>query len=128
MGTTSTLPAFARTSGRRIAQKFDPWLGGRGPNPGLDVQGIFADAVRHHMAGRLEDAVAGYKRVLFLKPGYAEVHNNLGVALAAQGRVAEAMSRYEHVLALNPRHAGAHHNLGILLAAQGRMDDAVAHY
>src|ERR1700722_2117604 len=112
MGTTSTLPAFARTSGRRIAQKFDPWLGGRGPNPVLDVQGIFADAVRHHRAGRLEDAVAGYKRVLFLKPGYAEVHNNLGVALAAQGRIEEAVARYKCALSLHPDSAEANNTLG----------------
>ena len=128
MGTTSTLPAFARTSGRRIAQKFDPWLGGRGPNPVLDVQGMFADAVRHHMAGRIEDAVAGYKRVLFFKPGYAEAHNNLGVALAAQGRIDEAVARYECALSLKPDSVDAHNNLGVALAAQGRVAEAMSLY
>src|ERR1700744_4947301 len=97
---TSTLPVFARTSGRKIGQKFDLWRSDRGPNLVLDVQGIFADAVRHHTAGRLEDAVAGYRRILFLKPGYAEVHNNLGVALAAQGRIDEAEARYRCALSL----------------------------
>ena len=128
MGAISTLPAFARTSRRKIAPKFDPWCRDRGPGPVPDVQRIFADAVRHHLAGRIEDAVARYHRVLFLKPDYAEAHNNLGAALAAQGRVEDAVARYKCALALKPDSVDAHNNLGVALAAQGRIGDAMAHY
>ena len=117
MGAISTLPASARTSRRKIAPKFDPWFRDRGPSPVPDVQRIFADAVRHHMAGRLEDAVARYHRVLFLRPDFAEVHNNLGVALAAQGKVDDAMARYKCAISLKPDCVDAHNNLGVALAS-----------
>ncbi|MGA2716244.1 MAG: tetratricopeptide repeat protein [Bryobacteraceae bacterium] len=57
---------------RRAARKLD-----RRPNALRDVQEIFDDALR----GRIDDAVALYKRGLALKPDYADAHSNLGVAL-----------------------------------------------
>jgi tetratricopeptide (TPR) repeat protein len=96
--------------------------------PGGGVQGIFDDALRHHMAGRIGDAVARYKHVLFLQPDFADGHNNLGVALAAQGRIDDAVARYRRALSLRPDNAAAHGNLGVALAAQGRNADAVTHY
>jgi len=122
MGAISSLPAFAGTSRRKIATKLDLWF----TLP--DVQRIFADAVRHHMAGHLEDAVARYHRVLFLQPDNADVHNNLGVALAAQGKVEAAMTRYKSALSLKPGCVDAHNNLGVALAAQGRIVEATTHY
>jgi tetratricopeptide (TPR) repeat protein len=89
---------------------------------------MFADAVRHHQAGRIDEAVAHYERALALKPDHAEAHNNLGVALAALGRMDGAVAHYERALVLKPDYAEAHNNLGITLAALGRIDSAVAHY
>jgi len=65
---------------------------------------------------------------LALKPDYADAHNNLGIALAAQGRTAEAIARYERALELKPEHANAHNNLGIALTTQGRIAEAIVHY
>jgi tetratricopeptide (TPR) repeat protein len=92
------------------------------------IQSMFDDALRHHMAGRIGDAVARYKHALFLQPDYADGHNNLGVALAAQGRIDDAVARYRRALSLRPDNAAAHGNLGVALAAQGRIADAVTHY
>jgi tetratricopeptide (TPR) repeat protein len=100
----------------------------RRPNALRVVQGMFDDALRHHQAGRIDNAVARYRRALLLNPDYAEAHNNLGVALVAQARIVEAMTHYERALALKPDYADAHNNLGNALAAQGRIHDAVAHY
>jgi tetratricopeptide (TPR) repeat protein len=92
------------------------------------IQSMFDDALRHHMAGRIGDAVARYKHALFLQPDYADGHNNLGVALAAQGRIDDAVARDRLALSLRPDNAAAHGNLGVALAAQGRIADAIAHY
>jgi tetratricopeptide (TPR) repeat protein len=89
---------------------------------------LFAAAVRHHRASRIDSAVALYDRALLLKPESVDAHNNLGVALSAHGRIDEAVTHYESALALNPGHAGVHNNLGIALAAQGRMDQAAAQH
>ena len=99
-----------------------------GPNLPRSVKGLFDEALRHHRAGRLEEAVSLYMRVLFLKPDHAHAHCNVGTALAAQGRVAEARIHYENAVVLNPDYADAHNNLGVLLAGQGNLDDARMHY
>lgn len=128
MGAISNLPAFPGTSGRRTAPKPDPWPSVRWPRPGLDIEGIFAEAVQCHLAGRIEEAVAKYKRVLCLKPGHAEVYNNLGVALAAQGKNEEAVERYQCSLSLKPDSVEAHNNLGVALAGLGRIAEAITQY
>jgi tetratricopeptide (TPR) repeat protein len=98
------------------------------PNALGDVQGRFNEALRHHRAGRIDDAVAHYEGALTLKPDYAEARNNLGAALAAQGKIDDAVKHYERAIAVKPDYAEAHNNLGAALAARGRVDDAVAHY
>jgi tetratricopeptide (TPR) repeat protein len=100
----------------------------RRPNAFRDAPAPFEEALRHHKAGRFGEAVVHYKRLLALKPGYANAHNNLGLALEAQGRIDEAVNHYERALALNPEHVDGHNNLGNALLKQGRIDEAVARY
>jgi tetratricopeptide (TPR) repeat protein len=102
--------------------------GGRSSGALRNVQGLFVEALRHHRAGRIDVAVAHYQRLLALSPGYANAHNNLGLALVAQGRIGAAITHYERALTLNPGYVDAHNNLGIAFVAHGRIDDAVAHY
>jgi len=79
------------------------------------------------MAGRLDDALVCYKRVLSISPHFAEAHNNFGVALALLGRIDEAVAHYERAVALKPDYADAHSNMGAALVAQGRVADALTH-
>ncbi len=97
-------------------------------NTSPDALELFADAVRHHQAGRLDEAVASYGRALALRPELPEAHNNLGVALRGQGRLSEAVTHYGRAVALRPDYPEAHNNLGIALAHQGRLAEAVASY
>ena len=78
--------------------------------------------------GKLDEAVACYRRALELKPDYAEAHNNLGNALKDQGKLDEAVACYRRALELKPDYAEAHNNLGIALNDQGKLDEAVACY
>jgi protein O-GlcNAc transferase len=56
--------------------------------------------------GKLDEAVACYRRALELKPDYAEAHNNLGNALKDQGKLDEAVACYRRALELKPDFAG----------------------
>ena len=78
--------------------------------------------------GKLDEAVACYRRALELKPDYAEAHNNLGNALKDQGKLDEAVACYRRALELKPDYAEAHNNLGIALKDQGKLDEAIACY
>ena len=69
--------------------------------------------------GKLDEAVACYRRALEMKPDYAEAHNNLGNALRDQGRLDEAVACCRRALELKPDYAGAHNNLGNALRTRG---------
>ena len=94
----------------------------------LDVRSIFAQAVGHHQAGRLDEAIARYCQVLAFRPDLTAAHNNLGNALCEQGKLAEAEASYRQVLALQPDQAEAHNNLGTVLFEREQLDEAVACY
>ena len=78
--------------------------------------------------GKLDEAVACYRRALELKPDFAEAHNNLGDVLKDQGKLDEAVACYRRALELKPDYAEAHNNLGVAFKDQGKLDEAVACY
>lgn len=84
--------------------------------------------IAYQSRGRVEDALAAYRRALQLEPESAEVHNNLGYALFQLGRLDEAVESLKQALRLHPAHAGAHNNLGLALAARGEMEQAARSY
>lgn len=118
-------PAFAQPSAKGIAAASGPLLENQAGDP-RDIRAIFDEALRHHQAGRIDEALALYERALFLRPDYADVHSNMGVALFSRGRVDEAVEHYERAVVLNPEHANALNNLGAALATQGRLEEAAA--
>lgn len=93
-----------------------------------DLRSIFAQAVNHHQAGRLDEAIACYGQMLALQPDLAGAHHNLGNALWEQGKLTEAEASYRRAVALQPNLAGAHNNLGTVLLEEDRLDEAVACY
>jgi tetratricopeptide (TPR) repeat protein/2-polyprenyl-3-methyl-5-hydroxy-6-metoxy-1,4-benzoquinol methylase len=78
--------------------------------------------------GKLEEAVASYRRALAHKPDDAHAHNNLGNTLKQQGKLEEAVACYRRALSHNPDDAHAHYNLSIALQDQGKLDEAVISY
>lgn len=78
--------------------------------------------------GRLDDAVASYRRALMIKPDFADAHYNLGLAFNRMGRLDDAAASYRQTLAINPQYADAHNNLGTVLARQYRFAEAVASF
>jgi serine/threonine-protein kinase len=100
--------ALAESSGRHpgYAQAYN--------NLGLALRG----------QGRLEEAVAAYRKAVALAPGYALAHNNLGVALERQGHRDQALACYRTAIRLDPAYAQAHDNLGLALRARGEPEQA----
>jgi len=80
--------------------------------------------------GETDAAIASYEEALRLRPDYAEVHGNLGMALFAKpGRQAEAITHLETAVRLKPELFQAECNLGnVLLSQPGREEEAIRHY
>ncbi|NHL64947.1 tetratricopeptide repeat protein [Burkholderia ambifaria] len=78
--------------------------------------------------GRLDDAIAHYRRAVALRPDYPEAHNNLGNALRDARDPAEAMRSCSRAIELRPGYAEAYNNLGNVLQDLGELDAAAASY
>jgi tetratricopeptide (TPR) repeat protein len=78
--------------------------------------------------GKLEESVRRYEDALAQDPGYAEGHNNLGVALAREGKLAEAKAEYAQALRIKPDFDEPHGNLGVVLAEEGDVPGAIEEY
>ena len=78
--------------------------------------------------GRMDEAIACYRRAVEIKPDYAKAHNNLANALVRRGGTGEAIDNYRKALEIKPNFAEARSNLGIALARCGRTDEAIAQF
>ena len=78
--------------------------------------------------GRLDEAIATYRRAATYGPDLLPIRNNLGAALQSLGRHAEAADAFRQALRLAPDDAELHRNLGIALEGDGRLDEAIAAY
>ena len=84
------------------------------------------NALKHQ--GKIEEAIAHFKKALQINPGYAKAYNNLGTALASQGKTEEALKHFGMALYINPGYAAAHSNIGVALAGQNELEKAIVHF
>lgn len=85
-------------------------------------------ASQAHRAGRLDEAITSYLRLLAVRPDHAELHNNLGVALRLAGKLEASVSHHRLSLAADSDNPALHSNLGNALRAVHRLDEAVKHH
>src|ERR1035437_867681 len=90
------------------------------------VQEMFADAVRHHQAGRLHEAERLYRQILAADSRHADSLHLLGVIAYQVGRHDLAADLINRAIAINANDAVYHSNLSNALKGQGRLDEAVA--
>ena len=65
-------------------------------------QELLRQAIASHQAGKLDEAVRGYRGFLNLYPDVAQVRSNLGAALAAEGDYQAAILEYKRALNISP--------------------------
>jgi protein O-GlcNAc transferase len=92
----------------------------------LTIQQGFDLAVRHHQAGRLQEAERLYRQILLQQPKHAGAMHYLGLTANQQGRNDIAVDLIRRAIALRPIWAEAHYNLGVALKDKGQLDEAIA--
>lgn len=93
-----------------------------------DPVSLFQAALRAHEAGKLDEAVPLYRKVIAIKPDQAEPYGNLANVLCTMGEAVEAEAVIRKGMEISPGNADLEFNLGYVMAAQGRYDDAIAAY
>lgn len=77
-------------------------------------------------AGRIDDAIAAYRRALLQAPGNSAIHHNLAVALAGAGRLDEAAASLHAAATLAPDSSAPRLALGHLEFRRDRLAAAEA--
>ena len=77
--------------------------------------------------GKVQEAIACFRKALQTDPASKVTHYNLAVALAGQGQTEDAIRQYRQALAIDPAFADAHLNLANALRKSGHLDEAASH-
>ena len=77
--------------------------------------------------GRLDGAIAEYRKAIEIDPKFTPAYNNLAEALVAQGDLEQAVQYYRASLAEHPS-AAVYNALGIVLRRLGRTDEAAEQF
>ena len=85
-------------------------------------------AFQFQKAGRLEEAIALYRRGLAEAPESVEGHFNLGLCLHLARKLDEAIEQYQAALARKGDYADAHNNLAAAYRSKGRMEEAIEQF
>ena len=78
--------------------------------------------------GMSDLAIVALKKVISIKPNYADAYNNISVALKDKGELDEAVEACKKAISLNPNYATAYSNLGNVLVEQYKFEEALEAY
>ncbi len=78
--------------------------------------------------GKVDDAMAEYRKALEIDPNYVTAYYNLGVLFFEKGELDTAIAQYRKALELNPDYTEAHYNLGVTLSHVGQVDEAITQF
>ncbi|MFQ5785014.1 MAG: sulfotransferase [Alphaproteobacteria bacterium] len=92
----------------------------------VDLRATLETALRAQQAGRLDEAEAGYRRILAARPDHADALHLLGLVAQQTGRGGEAIALIGRAIAAAPGVARYHGNLALALLQQGRLGEAEA--
>jgi tetratricopeptide (TPR) repeat protein len=93
---------------------------------GLAYGASAADVSRaRSLAERRDRMIFGSAYLGAIVPETAEVHNLLGIELAAKGRIDEGIAEFRQAMRLEPDSAQTHWHLGAALAYRGVRDEAL---
>jgi tetratricopeptide (TPR) repeat protein len=89
---------------------------------------MYDEALRHHQAGRLEDADKIYRKILSVEPRHADSLHLLGVIGHTIGQLDAAIALIRQAISIKNDVPAYYSNLGNALKAKGKLDEAVEHY
>jgi protein O-GlcNAc transferase len=92
----------------------------------LVIQVALQNAVRHHQAGRLNEAEQIYRQILAVDANHADSLHLLGMIAYRNGRDDLAVEMIRGAIAIDGGQAPYHSNLGTVRQAQGKLDEAAA--
>ncbi len=75
--------------------------------------------VAFHTRGRLDEAIADYRRSIYLEPYHEEAFYLLGMALSGSNRLDEAIDNYTRAIYIRPDFAPAYHQRGTVYLKRG---------
>ena len=84
--------------------------------------------VVYYEQGRVDEAIAEYRKALKINPNFDGAHNNLGSAYFKKGLTSEAIREYEKAVRINPYYVDGRYNLGVAYSQLGRVDQAIIEY
>jgi predicted O-linked N-acetylglucosamine transferase (SPINDLY family) len=87
-----------------------------------------AEGLRHHRAGRLDEAAKNYRQVLNEDPEQPDALHLLGMVAQSVGQLDEAVDLISHSLRVNPDNVSAINNLAGVLKDQARYSEAIEFY
>lgn len=89
-----------------------------------DARSLYKEAFDHFVQGRLDAAIAGYRRALDTDADLAIAWNGLAMALAQQGDVDGALQAARHLVELEPNDPLAHTSLSLFYQRKGMIAEA----
>ena len=89
-----------------------------------ESQARFRLGYEAQMAGRLDEAIAHYRRSIELHPT-AEAHTFLGWTMSFQGKHAEAIEECKVAIRVDPDFGNPYNDIGAYLIELGRHEDAI---
>lgn len=89
---------------------------------------FYNDAVKAHLSGKLDEAIAKYKQALDANPNLGQAHCNLGLIFNQQHKFAEALVEFQKALAIDPKDAITYNGIGAALRAQKDLDGAIKNW
>ena len=90
------------------------------------LQQLLHQALAHHRAGRLPDAITGYEQALDAHADSADALHLLGLAKHQAGRSDEGIPLIQRAITLHPTASEFHANLAGVFAARGRLAEAIS--
>ncbi len=92
------------------------------------IQALLGNALLHHRAGRLTEAMQIYRQILAIDRHHADSLHLLGMIAYQAGSHPLAVEMIRRAIAINHKQAAYHSNLGTVLQSQGQLDEAAACY
>jgi len=72
--------------------------------------------------GNISEAIENFQKALVFKPNDADIHNQLGIALAMNGNITDAITHFQTAIQIKPNDTDIRHNLEKALTEKRKRD------